>query len=207
MSHRKPQDELFAGAFARLVCIALGWTKNTADAEDLAQQALADVFAGPSGAPPTDLKELVRRAASTMKGHFLNRRRAQKRREAPRWLHAAAEQSRGMRRTPEDLVAARERKTRLLELLLRQFKDDPLVCDLVEATFNGFDTPADQAEALGKDIKEIRKARKRLARAIDAIRADQGGAELARDWEADEGASQAEDVWDEALEAGEEAKD
>jgi hypothetical protein len=202
MNDRTTQaDDLWARAYPRLVSIALRWTKNEADAQDLAQEALTDTFTRLPDTP-ADLKELVCMAASRMKGHFLNGRRANNRRADPPWLAVAAEQSRGFRRTPEDLVAARERKTRVLQQLREKLKDDGLAYRIVEATCNGYDTPADQAEILGEDITAIRKARKRLARAVDVITVAEGEAATGLDWEADEGASLAAD--DGEAEAGEE---
>jgi DNA-directed RNA polymerase specialized sigma24 family protein len=188
MINRKAQNELWGGAFARLVRIALAWTHNNADAQELAQEALLRVFAQ-SPEPPRELEQLVLRAAGIMKGRFLNRRRADRRRQDPRWIAAAAQLSRGLRRTPEDLAAAREQLARVLEGLQKDLKDDPLGGLVVEATLDGYDTAADQAEHLGKDIKEIRKARKRVSRAVKAIEAAEGGAQIGLDWESDESES------------------
>jgi DNA-directed RNA polymerase specialized sigma24 family protein len=185
-------DDLWARAYPRLVSIALVWTKNEADAQDLAQEALTDTYTR-LAETPADLKELVRIAASRMKGYFLNERRANKRRTDPRWLVVAAEPSRGFRRTPEDIVGARLRKARVLRQLMEKLKDDGLACRIVEATYDGYDTPADQAEILGEDIIAVRSARKRVARAVDKIEAAEGGAESGLDWEGDEGASRAAD--------------
>jgi DNA-directed RNA polymerase specialized sigma24 family protein len=207
MFKRKPQDVVWQGAFTRLVRIALVWTEgNFADAQDLAQQTLVDIFAA-SPEPARDVPSLLARAVPMMKGLFLNRRRAAKRREAPGWVMVAAEQLRGKRRTPEDLVSTEERKAILLGRLHDDLKDDLLGTRIVEATLAGYDTPADQAEYLGEDIKDIRNARKRVARAVDTIGAAEGAVSAAPGWTADEGASLAEDEREEAIESGEQIEE
>ncbi len=205
MPPRQPQNPLWERAFPALVAIALRWTyRNEADAEDLAQQALLDAFAA-SPEPPAELRELVARAASIMKGHLLNRRKAEKRREDPRWLPVAAKVSSGLRRTPEDLAATRQDATRMLGALQADLADDPTALEIVEATLDGYDTAADQAEHLNRDIADIRNARKRVHRARDAIAAREEEALRARDWGAGEGASLREDARD-ATEPGEEGE-
>ena len=189
MPPRNPQNPLWERAFPALVAIALRWTeKNREDAEDLAQQALMELFEA-SADPPAELRELVARTASIMKGNFLNKRKGEKRRNDPRWLPGAADLSRGLRRTPEDLAAAREDKARLLGWLLEELAGDAPARDLVLATLDGFDRPADQAAHLKRGIDDIRNIRKRVARAVDAVRARDRESLVARDWEAEEGAS------------------
>jgi DNA-directed RNA polymerase specialized sigma24 family protein len=187
MPPRNPQNPSWERAFPALVAIALRWTeKNQEDAEDLAQQALLDFFEASSD-PPAELRELVARTASIMKGNFLNKRKGEKRRQDPRWLPGAANLSRGLRRTPEDLAAAREDKARLLGALLEELAGDAPARDVVLATLEGFDRAADQAAHLKRDIDDIRNIRKRVTRAVAAIQAHERDSLVARDWEADEG--------------------
>ena len=182
---RKADNEIWGSVFARLVKIAFRWTRHPEDSEDLAQQAIADVLAL-SPERPTDVKEIVNRAAKIMKGNFLNQRRAEYRRRHGGWLTMAALKTRGLRRTPEDLASLRERKSRLLARVEDALKSDPLALRVVQATANDCRTPADQAEALGEDIGEIRKARRRVAYAIDALREAEGGAHPGAEWDVSE---------------------
>jgi hypothetical protein len=190
---RKAENELWGSVFARLVRIAYPWTrKNLPDAEDLAQEAIADILAE-SPERPTDVEDIVVRASKIMRGHFLNRYRADRRRRRESWMARVARKLSGLKRTPEDLAASRQHKTRLLARLEQDLKSDPLALRVVQATANDCTTPADQAEALGKDIEEIRKARRRVARAVNAIAATEGGEDLAPEWDIDGGRAYAPD--------------
>jgi hypothetical protein len=128
------------------------------------------------------------RAAAIMKGHLLNQRKTAKRRVDPKWLAAAASVSRGLRRTPEGLAVARMDLERCMDRLVVLLDGDEPALDVVRAIAEGYETPREQAEYLKRDIDEIRNARKRVARAVDAVNAAEGDAEHARDWEAGEGA-------------------
>jgi hypothetical protein len=67
-----PEDLIWQRAFAALVRIATVWRRlGAVDPQDLAQQALLQVFQA-SGAPPTDANKLVKEAAPIMKGLYLN---------------------------------------------------------------------------------------------------------------------------------------
>jgi hypothetical protein len=182
---------VLAGAFPVLVRIGLRWTRSQADAADLAQQAILDAIA--ESPNPADAKAFVARAATLMRGRLSNQRAASRRRLDERWLSAAEEKSRGLRRTPEDLVATRQAKERLFQRLLDELKDDPLAGAIVAEMLKGNDTPAEQAKALAEPIDAIRNARKRVARAVDALRAAEGADDRVTGWGALEGASQAED--------------
>jgi hypothetical protein len=79
-------------------------------------------------------------------------------------------------------VATREQCAKLLDGLEKRLRDDPIGHEILQATVEGYDTAADQAEYLGRDIKEIRNARKRVSRAAEAI-AGPDGAGVALGWE------------------------
>ena len=190
------QRTIWGQAFASLTAIAKGWTRNAADSEDLAQTALTEAW---TEAPDeTDVAALVRRAAWIMKGNLANQRRAAKRRGSERWLGAAAETTRGLRRTPEQLAATRERKERLFERLREELAGDADALALVDETLQDRTTPAEQVEALGWEIGRVRNARKRLSRALEIVQEEEDAApESARGWEQDGDASDAGDARDE----------
>ena len=176
------RSKLWRRAFATLVAIANGWTRNPADSEDLAQRALTEAWtATPDEA---DVAALVRRAALAMKGHLSNQRRATKRRGDERWLGAAVEATRELRRTPEQIVATREHKEQLLARLRDELAGDPDACALLDETLQDHTTAAEQAEGLGWEIGRVRNARKRLDRAVKAVEAEEAAPESARGWDA-----------------------
>ncbi|HEY3819854.1 MAG TPA: hypothetical protein VGL81_21965 [Polyangiaceae bacterium] len=176
-------------AFAALVVIAKRWTGNAVDAEDLAQQALTEAWT--ETPDETDVAALVRRAAWTMKGLLSNERRGRKRRGTERWLGAAAETSRGLRRTPEQLAATRERREKLFVRLRQELANDADGQALLDETLRDHMTAAEQAEALGWEIGRVRNARKRVDRAVKAVQEEDGSPESARGW--DDGASEGDE--------------
>jgi len=96
MADDKEMTALIKRALPVLTRIAMRWTDNESDCEDLAQQGIVDAWSDSPDA--TDLKQFVKRAAMRMKGRLANRRRTDKRREDPRWTAAAAEHLRGRNR-------------------------------------------------------------------------------------------------------------
>ena len=184
------RSKLWRRAFAALVAIATGWTRNPADSEDLAQRALTEAWMATPD--ETDVAVLVRRAALAMKGLLSNQRRATKRRGDERWLGAAAETTRGLRRTPEQIAATREHKEQLLAHLRQALADDPDATALLDETLQDHTTAAEQAEALGWEIGRVRNARKRLDRAVNAVEAEDAAPESARGWDAVDQESEAD---------------
>jgi hypothetical protein len=182
--------KLWGSAFGRLVSIANGWTRNTADSEDLAQRGLTDAWMAKPD--ETDVAALVRRGALAMKGHLTNHRRATKRRRDERWLGAAAETARGLRRTPEQLAATQEHKAQLFAHLRERLAGDPDATALLDETLEDHTTAAEQAEALGWPIERVRNARKRLHRAIEALDAEDAAPESERSWDAADQESKAD---------------
>jgi len=184
MADDKEITALIKQAMPVLTRIAMRWTDNEADSEDLAQQGILDAW---SDAPAErDIKQFVKRAAMRMKGRMANRRRMDKRREDPRWTAAVAENLRGLRRTPEDLVSTRELGARYFGRLFNEVKDDRLERAVVQQMLSGNDTPEEQAEAIGESVSDIKNARKRVARRVDAIRAEEGPFEVPRGWDVEE---------------------
>jgi hypothetical protein len=176
------RSKVWGSAFARLVAIAKGWTRNAVDSEDLAQRGLTEAWTATPD--ETDVAALVRRGALAMKGALANQRRATKRRGDERWLHAASETTRGLRRTPEQHAATREHKAQLLAHLREALAGDPDAIALIDETLQDHTTAAEQAEALGWEIGRVRNARKRLDRAVQALEAEDAAPESERSWDA-----------------------
>src|SRR5260370_37284790 len=122
MADDKEITALIKRALPVLTRIAMRWTDNEADSEDLAQQAIVDAWSDSPDA--TDLKQFVKRAAMGMKGRSANRRRTDKRREDPRWTAAATEHLRGRRRTPEDMAATHELGRRYFARLFNKLNNE-----------------------------------------------------------------------------------
>jgi hypothetical protein len=200
-----PEDLIWQRAFAALVRIATVWRRlGAADPQDLAQQALLQVFQASAG-PPTDANKLVKEAAPIMKGLYLNKWRANKRRERQNWMADAARYTVPERATPEGLAAEKDYKERCLARLKRDLRDDPLGLAIVQATLDGNETAAEQVEALGKDLRTIRNARKRVFRAADAI-ADANDETGTPEWTVEDGVNAPEDRVDHS-EYGQEAEE
>jgi hypothetical protein len=73
--------------------------------------------------------------------------------------------------TPEDAALAAEgdrAARRTLEAVKAALGDDPLALQVVALSEDGVDRPADQVMATGARIEDIRNARKRVQRAIEA---------------------------------------
>ncbi len=185
MADDKEITALIKRAMPVLTRIAMRWTDDhEADSADLAQQAISEAWA--DSPDERDLKLFVKRAAMRMKGHLANRRRLDKRREDPKWTAAAAERLRGRRRTPEDIASTHELKERWVGRLTEDVKDNRLERAVVEQILSGNDTPEEQAEVIVESVGEINKARKRVSRRVDAIRAEEGDFEVPRGWDVEE---------------------
>ena len=195
------RDKFWQKAFVKLVVHARKhMTSNADEAQDLAQGALEQAWQ--SSPPGEALDELVKRATWIMKGALSNARRATKMREDDGWRGRAAAATRPPKRTPEQIAATRERGARLFAALERKLEKDADGLALVEQARAGLTEAADQAEALGWDIERVRTARKRLNRAIEAVREEdeeQAAPESARTWNDDE--SSGEDAGEDVSEA------
>ena len=91
----------------------------------------------------------------------------------PRSIAAALERMTTTPKAPEDELLAAEsdaRAERLLATLRERLANDALALRIVNLACDGeFTRAADQAVATGHPIEEIRNARKRVSRALDAI--------------------------------------
>ncbi|HLK37973.1 MAG TPA: sigma factor [Polyangiaceae bacterium] len=167
-----PRSDLWKSVYPRLLLIARRYARTVADAEDLAQQALAESFARMPN--PTDLASLLAYAAAIARNQSLTRARDAARRADERWLDGAAGATGREVRTPEDEVLAREGARRSLAALQARIGDDPVALAIVDCVLRGDETPAEWVAATGYDIEAIRNGRKRIARHVAALRGDGG---------------------------------
>jgi hypothetical protein len=191
------ERNLFWGkAYAALVRIAMAWTHNAADSQDLAQSALTEAWAATPD--EKDASALVKRAAWIMKGMLGNERKGRKRRGDERWLGGAVEASRGLRRTPEQEASTRERKERCFARAREELAGDAEALELVDEILKDHLTAAEQAEGLGWNYERVRRVRKRVDRVFEAIAEEQEeGPDSARGWDDDGRAGDAGDGQDE----------
>ena len=91
----------------------------------------------------------------------------------PRYAATILERMTTIPKAPDDELLAAEsdaRAERLLATLRERLADDALALQIVDLASDGdFTRPADQVLATGHPIEEIRNARKRVSRALDAI--------------------------------------
>lgn len=100
-------------------------------------------------------------------------------RDAPAWESGSEERERaadwlvGGSRSPEDTLRSREQaalEDHALELLLEECASDPVLLDVLEATMDGYEKPADISNHKGIPVKDVYKANKRLDTKLEAVR-------------------------------------
>jgi hypothetical protein len=77
------------------------------------------------------------------------------------------------RPSPEALVLEQERahlEDRALDLLIDECADDEILINVLEAMMDGYEKPAEVAEAKGMSVKEVYNAPKRLDRKLEKVR-------------------------------------
>jgi len=143
-------------------------------ADDLVHEALARAL-DPNGDPwrPEVEPELARHLMRIMDNlHRGEQDKALIRRD-PRHVVAVNERTLSPSETPEDLALRKEQDTQAMQRLAalkERIADDELALAIVDlARDHRFERPAEQAEATGRTIDEIRNARKRVKRAVEAL--------------------------------------
>ncbi len=81
----------------------------------------------------------------------------------------AAERVAAPAQSPEAAVATHDLFERRLAALRARAAADPLVLQLVDAMAQDIETPAEQVEALGLPLEDVRRARRRLFDHADAV--------------------------------------
>jgi DNA-directed RNA polymerase specialized sigma24 family protein len=157
----------------QMMAYAVYLSRSAHAAEDLVQEALSRTM-DPEGdlwdpdAEPQLAKHLMR---IIEKIHRSERDKRDVRRD-PLNVRAAREKLKPVIPTPEHAVLEAEREAEgraCIEDLKRRVAANWLDVELVELADQGIDKAAKQAEILKRSIVEIRNARKRIDRAIDAV--------------------------------------
>lgn len=141
---------------------------NAADAEEIVQEAVRQFLAAGGVVDASDPKGLLQAIGSRINGIAVDMRRKKA-------LRAVGLTADGRLPEVEEPEPFEERELRddtarrAVELLLERVGDDELVRSVVMQMADGVDSPADQAKALGRDIREVYNARRRLVTHVGAV--------------------------------------
>lgn len=142
---------------------------NAADAEEIVQEAVRQFLAGGSVVDASDPKALLQAIGSRINGIAVDMRRKKALRAvgltAEGRLPDVAEPEPSAERGLRDDTARRA-----VAALLARAGADELVRAIVEQFAEGVDDPAQQARALGRHIREVYNARRRLVTHVAAVR-------------------------------------
>jgi hypothetical protein len=167
---RTTEGELWRLAFKRLVL----WTMkrhrmNPADAEETVQEAVRLFLNAGGVASPERPRALLDALGSNINGIAVNRRR----KKAERAVHLTTDGEPPELEGPldaEQRVADDHAARRAVAALLERVEGDELATALVWQTLDGVEAPADQAKALGRDVRDVYNARRRLTTHVDAVK-------------------------------------
>lgn len=160
--------------YKRLIAHALGLTKDPDEAVGLANEAVARVLAGTTYAWDRQ-KPLVDHLGSVINGLARNwRRRAWRRREK---LHPGRDDDPPLdaadpRGAAEDAIldeAAVREEDALAARVMARVARDKIIPRMLELEQDGTHAAAEQAAIIGCTVKEIHRARERLAHHRDAV--------------------------------------
>jgi DNA-directed RNA polymerase specialized sigma24 family protein len=143
-------------------------TKSVAEAQDLVQAALTQVF-DPKGRPwdPNGPVSFFMHVGSVMNGIARNEvRRHSRKNEIPRDLHAPENEPPDSRPLPDELLAARRDQEQLARLgnalAAALAADDPVAASVYEAMMEGVEGHAEQAARAGCAVGQVRLAYDRM---------------------------------------------
>jgi hypothetical protein len=168
-------DELWKLAFKRLV----PWTMKThrvdkADAEETVQEGIRQFLAAGGDADPAEPKALLQALGSRINGVMVDRRR----KKAARAVALTADGS------PAEAVDPGNFERELLDddlvrkavsALLERLEGDELATAVLMQMSEGVDDADTQAKALGRDVRDVYKARRRLKTHAEAVEKLMGG--------------------------------
>jgi DNA-directed RNA polymerase specialized sigma24 family protein len=172
----------WADAHARLLDFALSrcGKKATAQAKDLAQTAIARVFAHDSTWDPQKEPDLVRYLMSVVNSLLANERRshaAQKNVSMEKNVKTrrAAERVTDAQAWSEDAAVEHDLFARRLTLLKERVADDPNVLELLACMARRLDSAEDIRHATGWTSIKLRAVQRRMQRAAALVARDLGG--------------------------------
>jgi hypothetical protein len=163
------EDDLWRLAFKKLVV----WTAkkhrmNPADAEETVQDAIRLFLKAGGQADPANPKALLDALGSNINGIAVNRRRKKADRAVRLTVEGEAVEPREPP-NPEDRIVDAEIARKAISSLLERIEHEELVTAVVMQTIDGVEEPAAQAQALGRDVRDIYKARRRLKAHVEAV--------------------------------------
>lgn len=141
---------------------------NAADAEETVQEAVRQFLAAGGVVDASDPKALLQAIGSRVNGIAVDMRRKKA-------LRAVGLTFDGQLPDVPEADVLEDRQVRDdsarkgVATLLERVADDELVRRIVEQMADGVDNPAEQAKALGRDIREVYNARRRLVTHVAAV--------------------------------------
>lgn len=163
------EGELWGLAFKRLV----GWAikkhrMNQADAEETVQGAIRLFLQAGGTADPAAPKALLEALGSNVNGIAVNRRR----KKAELAVQLTTDGSAAELDEPHDLeqsIIDGQIARKAISTLLDRVEHDELATAIIVQTSDGVEDPAAQASALGRDIRDVYNARRRLKAHVEAV--------------------------------------
>lgn len=165
---RAAEAEMWSAAFKRLV----GWAikhhgLKLADAEETVQEGIRQFLSTGGVADPADLKGLLQAVGSRINGVVVDRRRKKALREDGLTDdHSIAEL---IVSGPEQQRVSDDVARKAVNALLDRIERDELLVAIVMQMSEGVEDAAEQAKALGRDVREVYNARRRLKPHVEAV--------------------------------------
>ena len=159
------EDELWARVFKG--CVAWLMKKrrlNCADAEEIAQEAIAQFIRSGGVVDTSDPKTLLKSIGSRANGILVNMRR----KKAQNAVNLTSDGKMGGVHAParlDERIDARK----AISTLLDRVSDDPLASDIVMSKADGVEDPRDIARVLGRDIRDVYNAFRRLKTHVENV--------------------------------------
>jgi DNA-directed RNA polymerase specialized sigma24 family protein len=163
------EDELWKLAFKKLVL----WTikrhrMKPADAEETVQEAIRLFLAAGGVADPSRPKALLDALRSNVNGIAVNRGR----KKAAKAVGLTEDGSPAELKSPphlEDRIVGDQIARKAISTMLERVDGDHLVTSIFMLKLDGVEDAADQAKALGCNVRDVYNARRRLKTHTDAV--------------------------------------
>ncbi len=166
---RTREDELWGSVYSRLV----PWTArrhrvNSADAEEMVQESIRLFLRAGGIANPDDPRALLAALGSGINGVAVGRRR-KKAILAVSVTKDGAPAEPSKPEHPADRIERVDEARKGVGTLLGRIQEDALSVEIVLQMADGVLEPAEQAKALGRDVREVYNARRRLKVHVEAV--------------------------------------